>query len=282
MTYWEFHRWLQARLGGLLAAGEVRGHAELLEEALFELPPYTLLQHPGQEVPASVQARALGYLEELAEGCPVQYVLGYGYFYNRCYMVNGATLIPRPETEEVCARALMRLEGGHGRVLDLGTGCGCIAVTLALVGQLQRVEGLDVREETLAVARANAQRLGASVSFWLGDMLDGTLLVGREPYDLLVSNPPYIPERERAGLMPRVAEWEPERALFVADADPIVFYRALARHALRGLRAGGWLVCETHADYADAVAQHFGAAGLREVAVLRDGYGRNRIVEARR
>ena len=158
-------------------------------------------------------------------------------------------------------------------------------MALAVAGARPDAEvfAADVSADALAVAAANAERHGFAVTFVEADALRPAFADAVPPtFDLVISNPPYVPESERPGLQREVRDWEPGAALFVPDADPLVFYRALAGHAERLLRPGGWLVAETHADYGRAVAELWGGAGFEEAAVLPDLAGRDRIAVARR
>ena len=214
---------------------------------------------------------------------PVQYVLGHADFYGLRLTVTPAVLIPRPETEEVVEEALRRIRG-HERpwVLDVGTGSGAIALAVKHERPDAEVFAVDVSPEALAVAAQNAARLRLAVTFVRADALRPQLAAGVPPtFDLLVSNPPYVPVSERTCLEPEVRDHEPGLALFVSDADPLCFYRALAGHAEALLRPGGWLAAETHADFGPAVRDVFADAGLAEAQILVDLAGRDRIALAR-
>ena len=210
---------------------------------------------------------------------PVQYVIGHADFYGLRIAVTPSVLIPRPETEEVVEEALRRIRG-HERpwVLDVGTGSGAIALAVKHERPDAEVFAVDVSPEALRVAASNAVRLGLAVTFVCADALRPQLAADVPPtFDLVVSNPPYVLESERAGLDPEVRDHEPGLALFVGDADPLRFYRALAGHAEALLRPGGWLVAETHADHGRAVRDVFAGAGFAGADVLPDLAGRDRI-----
>jgi len=213
---------------------------------------------------------------------PLQYILGYEEFYGLRVKVTPDVLIPRPETEEVVDEALRCLRDVEKpRVLDVGTGSGCIALALQHERPDATVYACDVSPEALAVARSNAEAHGLSVQYFQADVLSDELadhVVA--PLDLVISNPPYIPDREGASLPIDVREHEPNVALFAGD-DPLRFYRVLARQAQTLLADGRWLVLETHAHYADEVVGLLQQAGYAEVRVKKDLAGRARIAMAR-
>lgn len=235
--------------------------------------------------PVSVEAasRALDLARRRAAGEPVQYVLGHAHFYGLRLEVSPAVLIPRPETEEVVEAALACVAGVEAPwVLDVGTGSGAIALALVQARPDAVVVAADVSADALAVAQRNAARLGADVAFVQADALAPAFAAAVPPaFDLIVSNPPYVPDAERDELQREVRDHEPPVALFVRDADPLAPYRALAGHATRLLRPGGWLVVETHADHGAAVGRLFAEAGLDAAEVRHDLAGRERIARAR-
>lgn len=236
-----------------------------------------LIGWPDHPVAEGDTRRILGMVGRRARHEPLQYVLGFADFRGRRFRVDRRVLIPRPETEELVARAL-DLMPGDGRVLDVGTGSGCIAVSVALERPMARVTGCDVSADALDVARENADVLDARVSLVLADMTDGDFdrAVGGT-FDLVVSNPPYVAEADREGLETEVIDHEPHIALFAGE-DPLRYYRALARHMAGRLSLpGAALLTEIHADHGSEVAAVFESAGLERVEVTRDASGRDRF-----
>ena len=276
---------LDAATTRLRAAGVdgARRTAEWIVEDVTGAGRLALATADAEATPAEA-ARVEGLVARRAAGEPVQYVLGHADFYGLRLAVTPAVLIPRPETEAVVEEALRRIRTFEAPwVLDVGTGSGAVALAVATERPDAEVFAADVSPGALAVAAANAGRLGLDVTFVQADALRPSFADAVPPtFDLVVSNPPYVPEAERAGLQREVRDWEPGGALFVPDADPLVFYRALAGHAERLVRPGGWLVAETHADGGRAVAALWGGAGFEEAAVLPDLSGRDRIAVARR
>ena len=216
--------------------------------------------------------------ERLCAGEPLQYVLGEAEFCGRSFGVAPGVLIPRPETEELVALVEQSVSG-HCRILDAGTGSGCIAVSLALALPEAEVQAWDISPEALSVAQGNAERWGAAVDFRLCDMLTAT---PDERFDVVVSNPPYVCERERLDMTPQVLEHEPGLALFVLDDDPLRFYRALVGLSVRCLNSGGLLAVEINEAYGAETADLFSRSGLTEVQMLFDGFGKPRFVLGRK
>ncbi|NBC17164.1 MAG: peptide chain release factor N(5)-glutamine methyltransferase [Bacteroidetes bacterium] len=210
---------------------------------------------------------------------PLQHILGHAAFYGLRMRVSPDVLIPRPETEVVVQTALERIRDRRApRILDLGTGSGAIALACAHERPDAAVVGCDVSPAALAVARSNAADLGLDVTFIQADVLKPDFEKQfEERFDLVVSNPPYVPPDEAEALAPEVREHEPPLALFSSD-DPIQFYRAIVRHAPALLVEDGWLVLETHADYGPAVADLLENAKVSDVQLINDLAGRSRVV----
>lgn len=269
----------------LEAAGveDARRNAEWLLEEVTGVGRARLLAHPEAPVSEDEVAAFERLLARRLCREPLQYVLGHADFCGLRLRVGPAVLIPRPETEELVEEALRRIAHvPRPWVLDVGTGSGAIALALRHARPDAEVFACDVAPEALAVAADNAERLGLAVRFVLADALDPAFAHDVPPcFDLLVANPPYVADDEREELAPEVRDFEPERALF-AGPDPLVFYRALAGHALRVLKPGGLLLVETHAERAGAVEALFAAAGLTGCGRRRDLAGRERMVWARR
>ena len=271
---------LRQSLAQCFDESEARAHVRLLAEHLLGCPYHQVILEPEATVTPKVVTQAQRLLTRLAAQEPIQYVLGEAYFYGRPFEVTPATLIPRRETEELAHLVLAQMPP-HALGLDLGTGSGCLAITLALEAPQSRMEGVDISLEALTVAQRNAHALGAHVQFRQANMLEADQFAPLA-YDVMVSNPPYIPSAERPTLSPRVAAHEPATALFVPDDNPLLFYQALLNIALHSLRPGGLLACECHCDHAQSVARLFSRGGLTEIAVTPDAQGLDRFVSAHR
>ena len=215
----------------------------------------------------------------LSDGCPVQYVLGESRFCGRTFSVGPETLIPRPETEQLVMLAKEAISSRSCSILDIGTGSGCIAITLAAELPSARVTAWDIAEDTLAKARSNAKHLGVAVTFCLQDALHAPS--DHNLWDVIVSNPPYIAEKERKDMHRNVLAYEPERALFVPDDDPLCFYRAIAGYGVDALKSGGSLFFEINPLYVAPLCDMLSALGYKEVRAYDDEFGKKRFVSCK-
>lgn len=242
---------------------------------------YELALRGNETLDESLMQEVRRDVERLAEGCPVQYVLGETEFYGLSFTVSPAVLIPRPETEELVQMVVQRYAGSAPRIWDVGTGSGCIAVSLAKLLKEAKVFATDISSEALTVARANAERNGVGVTFACHDMFDiENLPFAEEKFDVLVSNPPYIPASDRAAMHRNVVDYEPAQALFVPDEDKLWCYKALASLARRVLAPGGTLWVETYHDYHEEMIDLFARHGFSEIRSLQDLNGRPRFLTA--
>lgn len=228
--------------------------------------------------PAVDRKPLLADFERLLTGEPIQYILGEAPFYGRSFGVTRDTLIPRNETEELVHKIIKENPKSGLRVLDLGTGTGCIPITLAVELQDPEVYALDVSVQALAVARKNALQLGAQVQFLEGDLLGS--IPNLALFDVLVSNPPYVPLQDRGDMHVNVLNFEPHLALFVPDEDPLVFYRAIGVWGQQLLKQGGKLYLEIYENLADELVQLLHSQGYEQLRVLQDLNGKNRMLSA--
>ncbi|MBQ7180419.1 MAG: peptide chain release factor N(5)-glutamine methyltransferase [Bacteroidaceae bacterium] len=257
--------------------GEARALLRLVMEMRFGLSHTDLLLGKDKELSAEHQAELEIIIERLLRKEPVQYVLGVSEFCGHVFHVEPGVLIPRPETEEM-VRSLISLTHKPGdRLLDIGTGSGCIAVSLALAGY--RVTAFDISPLALCIAQANAERLGAKVDFVYEDILHPMHRCGQ--FDIIVSNPPYVLMSEAEGMEENVLRYEPHLALFVPDDNPLLFYHAIADYAGKHLKPGGMLALECNRAYAIRVAELLCNLGYTEAAARKDQFGNERFVIAR-
>lgn len=273
MTYRELWRTLEPLYGN----GEARAITDYVLDVCFGLSKADILCGAVEEMTAEKTAELNKIFGRLMEGEPVQYVLGRAEFCGRWFSVRPGVLIPRPETEELCAWITADSKASASpKVLDIGTGSGCIAITLQLDMPESKVTAWDISADALDVARENAQQLGANVSFVKQDALNAK---PEGEWDVIVSNPPYICEKEKKDMAVNVLEHEPHTALFVPDADPLLFYRAITRLAVQTLNKGGRLYFEINPIYADDTCHMMRAEGMTAVELRSDMYGKQRMAK---
>lgn len=217
-------------------------------------------------------------VSRLRKNEPIQYILGYADFCGSRFHVAPGVLIPRPETAEL-VELVAREAPDARRVLDIGTGSGCVAISLSKKLPSATVHAWDVSEEALAIARRNGEELAPRVIFEKRDVLRDEV-AGCGLYDVIVSNPPYVMEEERASMSPNVLEWEPECALFVPDNDPLLFYRRISEMGRRQLAPGGKLYLEINQRFGREVARLLEDRFYGDVRVIKDFFGNDRIVTA--
>lgn len=270
MTYEEFWKPLTA----IYEAGEAKAIARLVMEVRFGLSITDVVcEKTGDD--AEMQALQ----QRLLTGEPVQYILGEAEFGGRTFHVEPGVLIPRPETYELCQWSLpLTPAKWKGRILDIGTGSGCIACTLAAEIPNAEVSAWDISDIALRIAAENAKRTNALVSFEKVDVLNLSPLTSR--FDIIVSNPPYICKKERATMERNVLEHEPELALFVPDDDPLLFYRAIAHYAAKALKPDGALYFEINPLYVNEMQQMLGEEGFSHTEIRNDQFGKQRFTKS--
>ncbi len=219
-------------------------------------------------------------LSRLAAGVPLQYVTGKAYFFDRLFSLNAATLIPRPETEELVSQVLNLMGNKPTRVLDIGTGSGCIAISLALEAPQAQLSAWDVAKEAIAQAQENADHLGAEVDFKQQNVFDWSS--DQTIWDIIVSNPPYVLNAEKAEMEAHVVNHEPHVALFVPDEDPLLFYRVIGEMAQLRLKPGGFLCFEINRAFGAQNVSLAEAQGFENIQLLKDFHGNDRILIAQR
>ncbi|OSZ78043.1 protein-(glutamine-N5) methyltransferase, release factor-specific [Chitinophagaceae bacterium IBVUCB1] len=216
----------------------------------------------------------------LLKATPVQYIVGKTWFAGREFIVNNSVLIPRPETEELVEWIIHDNAGSSPAILDIGTGSGCIAISLKLGMPLSAVTACDVSSGALLVARMNASNLDADIEVKHIDFLDAEQVATLGKYDIIASNPPYIPETDKATIHANVLEHEPHVALFVPTDDALLFYRIIADFGQSHLNDGGLIYCELDRDYALQAKALFEDKGYTDVEVRKDMAGNTRMLKA--
>lgn len=230
------------------------------------------------------------YLIKLKQHIPIQYVLGETDFLGYRFLVDENVLIPRPETEELVEWVCSDFHDQQPRILDIGTGSGCIPISLSKLIKGAQIDACDINAGALGIASKNAQLLGANVHFFqldilidldeIEDLLTSIFDINKK-WDVIISNPPYIPQSESALLEKHVLDFEPHIALFVPDNDPLLFYRKIAKFATHHLNKNGVLFFETHRDYAIATQEMLMVEGFGSTELRKDLSGMNRMLKAK-
>lgn len=294
------------RLTPLYGPQEAKAMTRMLLEDLFSLSFADILCGATEHLSDADTLRLQQSVDRLLDAEPLQYVIGTAFFCGHPFHVAPSVLIPRPETEWIVDTAVNLVTSGSSpRILDIGTGSGCIAtsISIALADKHCYTEAWDISEDALRIAADNAARLGAAVEFRrrdalrleedffaeerLGEEQGGAEVLSADnassaSWDIIVSNPPYICNREAADMHANVLRHEPHLALFVPDTDPLLFYRAIARYAMRSLRKGGWLLFECNTLYAHVTAQMTLDMGFATSVVEDDCFGKPRFVKAQK
>ena len=278
-----------AALSGLYPKEEARSMVMFYCADVFGFPSYQHITEPKTEVPADLLEQAQDDMRRLAASEPLQYVLGYTEFCGRTFKVDHRALIPRVETELLCMKAEEMAPKKDGlKILDLCTGSGCIAWTLAMDLPGAEVTATDLSEEALELASEQFKRLSKKVvrpRFVKADLLDidGTIKAAAEPsFDVITANPPYVMNSEKVEMRPNVLGWEPHMAIFAPDRDPLAFHKAIAIIALKLLAPGGCAVVELNTELAEETATVFKNAGFPSVEIIRDFFDRPRFVSFRK
>lgn len=281
MTYRELYVFFRDRLADIYPPGEAASMARRLLEDKFGIMPADLITRP--DSPSGVTGETAGTLaSKLQKHYPLQYLTGKTEFCGLPFLVNESTLIPRPETEELAelvvdfAAVFQPSKTVH--ILDIGTGSGCIAVTLAKRIPGARVEACDISPPALATAAQNAAANAVDVRFFQCDILQPDVLPGT--YDVIVSNPPYVRHSEKATMRRNVLDFEPPAALFVEDDDPLLFYRKIAGLASNRLNAGGGLFLEINEAFGAETVALLEKRGFSSVELHHDFFGKPRMVSA--
>lgn len=288
MTYVE----LKQRLVPLYGEQETQAILRMILEIRFGLSHADILCGKVTHLSADDTEELEKIIQRLEKNEPVQYVLGQADFCGRTFYVNPNVLIPRPETEELCLwiTETVREQSSQPTILDIGTGSGCIAVTLALELPGSKVEAWDISRQAIEVARQNAKQLGAPVTFVENDIQKvadspinwKSLTEGKSKWDIIVSNPPYITTEERKNMEANVLAWEPHEALFVPNNNPLFFYELIVRYAIRNMNDGGMVFFEINPLFEEQVVQTLTAHAFTDIIVREDIYGKRRFVQGTR
>lgn len=281
MVLKELYRNFLVQLQGIYSLSEATAITDRAFEKIAAVKKQDILKHPTQPLDPSTLQLLNGALVRLLEHKPIQYIVGEAWFYNMRLMVNEDVLIPRPETEElvewVIADRKSRLTDPS--MLDIGTGSGCIPIALKKNLPAANITAIDLSEKALAVAKKNATNHNAAIIFLQLDFLNETQWDQLALFDVIISNPPYIPLKGKKEMAKNVVAYEPHLALFVTDEDPFLFYEKIAAFGKTHLQPGGRIYVETHEDLAREVQAIFNKDYVH-VEIKRDLFGKERMLMA--
>lgn len=272
--------YIKQKLQGYYTESEAVSIAKLLLTQVFGMPVIELYAGKDNSFSAKEQKQLDDILIRLQNYEPVQYIIGVEDFYGLTFEVDPNVLIPRPETEELVDWIIQENRNAGLRVLDIGTGSGCIAVSLAKNLEDAKVTAWDVSEGALRVAARNCRRNGVDVRLEQKDILQ--LSSSDRQFDIIVSNPPYIAEKEKAAMEANVLEWEPGLALFVPDEKPLLFYRKISELGLEMLKPGGRLFFEINRAYGRQIVEMMSVLGYRNIELKKDISQNDRMIKAER
>lgn len=263
--------------------GEAKAIAEMAIGKICRFSRMEVLMNRGIGISDLQETSLIFFLEELKKGKPLQYVLGETEFYGMKFQVNPSVLIPRPETEELVDWVIREAASRSlksGSFIDIGTGSGCIPIVLKKHLPAADVSAIDISADALEIARQNADLNGVDVRFIMGDILSDQNIKRSGPFSIIVSNPPYITEKERASMHVNVLKHEPHIALFVPDDDPLIFYKKIADFALLNLVKGGLLFFEINEALGKETVALLGHKGFLDIELRSDLYGKQRMIRA--
>ena len=268
---------IEEGLANVYSDGEIKALTRIIATELLGVSQMAFYLKDDITLTTEQQALLDNAIERLKKQEPIQYILGYSDFCGLRFKVTPATLIPRPETSELVEWIASEATGKES-ILDIGTGSGCIAVSLASKMPQSTVTAWDISHEALAVAAENSKANGQAVTFEQVDIL--AYEPTGEQFDIIVSNPPYIKENEKEAMYANVLDWEPHTALFVPDNDPLLFYRAIAEKGLTLLKPGGRLYFEINRAHGKETMEMLAALGYTNIELRKDFAENERMIKA--
>jgi release factor glutamine methyltransferase len=277
-TIKDIRHYLDKELGEIYQGSEISAIANLIIKTETGISRLHQLYMSEQTITQCQSEKIIAICKELKTGKPVQYIFGEATFYDCIIRVNNSTLIPRPETEELVDLVIKENRGFTGKIVDIGTGSGCIAIALAANIPEAYVSGIDISEKAIAAAKGNALLNGVNISFIKGDIFNFDFEI-IDKVGIIVSNPPYIRNSEKQFMSKNVLDFEPNSALFVTDSDPLVFYRAIIKVADRILIHKGKLYFEINEAMGLPMVQLLEESGYSDVQLIKDINDKERIIK---
>jgi release factor glutamine methyltransferase len=270
-------KYFREELQSLYAPSEITAITDNCLEEFASVRYSTAIMEPERTVSESILLKFSFAVKDLRKHVPLQYILGYAWFFNRKFAVGPEVLVPRPETEELVALMISELRGSEKlSILDIGTGSGCIAVSLAAELPGASITAMDISEGALALAGKNASQNNVMIDCQQADILSDNISL--EKFNVIVSNPPYICRSESNQMSENVLAFEPHIALFVPDNDPLLFYRKIASHVAKDCRPGTRIYFELNQAFGEETLALLSSLGFEELRLVRDINGKNRIL----
>lgn len=270
------------RLNNLYESQEAHSIVKRLFEDLLKIDQLQLYLEKSSQLSEEQQITLEAALKRLEEGEPVQYIVGFAYFLSNQINVNPNVLIPRQETEELVYNIQKAHPDFEGRILDIGTGTGCIAIALSQYFPKAEIMGIDHSKEAIQTAKVNARQNKVNPQFQQLDIWEDEQVDTLEPFDLIVSNPPYVTESEKSTIHQNVLAYEPHEALFVNNEEPLEYYQQIVHIAKKLLKAQGWLYLEINETYKDAIQEVLEKGHFNDIAFYKDLNERYRFAKAKK
>ena len=274
--------YIQNTLKDYYPPSEIKAFIRLIMERVCDIQPHQFLLCKDKELSETEKTQIYNIVERLVKYEPIQYIFGKTDFYGFEFLVNPSVLIPRPETEELVELIVHDYAKKSIDILDVGTGSGCIAITLRRLLKKAQVSALDISPEALKIAKRNAGINRVQLTFYEKDILQPSKTADsiEDDFDVIVSNPPYVMEKEKAEMEKNVLDYEPSLALFVPDDNPLLFYNNIARFAEQKLKKKGYLYFEINAQMGEAVVNMLRMMEFKNVELIQDLSGKDRFVKA--
>ncbi|MDF2518062.1 MAG: protein-(glutamine-N5) methyltransferase, release factor-specific [Sphingobacterium sp.] len=279
----DFELSFQRELKSIYDNDEIKSIFLLVVEELLGIKRIAYQLNKGDSVSETDSVRFLDILQDLKKSRPIQYILNRADFYGELFEVNESVLIPRQETEELVDLIIKTHTDSSGlKVIDIGTGSGCIPIILSKYLNEAKVTTVDISKEAIHTAQKNAQRLGQPVHFINADILVWDYIFSDQQYDIIVSNPPYITPKEKQQMQQNVLDYEPELALFIEESAPLIFYDVISSFALKHLVPDGDLYFEINQYLGFETKDLIEKKGFQQVQLIKDIHGADRIIHAKK
>jgi len=281
MNYFELKLFIASKLNNFYKPSEIETFIKLILQELWNLKPIDFISN--EIIFDNSKIKTIEkIIAQLQQYKPIQYILGRTFFYNSYIEVNQNVLIPRPETEELVELILKENKYQHAKILDICTGSGCIAISIAKETQWN-VYALDISPKAIEIARKNAKSNNVDIYFYQLDFLKKQLwqIFKQNQFDIIVSNPPYVLQSQKKQMHTNVLNYEPHLALFVDDNQPLIFYQAIAQFAIEYLTKNGTIYAEINENLGQKTAQLFKNNGFKNVEVLKDIRQKDRFIRAK-